>query len=74
MHSFNLTCAIYYIRFCNVNNLLALFDYLIIYYHGGFLVAISNTVHPMLQQSDFVPWPNSLATSGAIQKGVPFID
>ncbi|KAG9462091.1 hypothetical protein GDO78_014925 [Eleutherodactylus coqui] len=41
---------------------------------GGLPVAISNTVHPILQMSDFSPCPDSLMTSGAIQYGVPCMD
>ena len=40
-------------------------------YHGGLVVAISNTVQPTLQMSDLKPWPVSMITSGAIQYGVP---
>lgn len=41
---------------------------------GGFPVAISNTVQPTLQMSDFLPYPDSFITSGAIQYGVPCTD
>ena len=39
--------------------------------HGGFPVAISQSVHPIDQMSAFLPWPVSAITSGAIQFAVP---
>lgn len=41
---------------------------------GAFPVDISTTVQPRLQTSLLVPCPASAITSGAIQKGVPFME
>ena len=40
-------------------------------HHGGLEIAISWTVQPKLQMSDFRPYPSPRITSGAIQYGVP---